>query len=159
MSAKHCARSIFSDYSDFLCSLNTSFTPACFISPTHHGYLRRTKPPTNRCLCGSHGHDWVRQEYIHFALLWPRCTNRIQPPGLYASYYSILLISIDKTQGTQEVGIYKCKWSPSIDIYLVDTPGFDDTNRSDTDVLKAIATWLTKSYAKDVRLNGILYLH
>ncbi|TGJ80532.1 hypothetical protein E0Z10_g8239 [Xylaria hypoxylon] len=42
---------------------------------------------------------------------------------------------------------------------MIDTPGFDDTNRSDTEVLKDIATWLTKSYANNIQLNGILYLH
>lgn len=44
-------------------------------------------------------------------------------------------------------------------MYLVDTPGFDDTNLSDTDVLREIATWLTGSYNNKVKLTGILYLH
>ncbi|KAF7542239.1 hypothetical protein G7Z17_g11758 [Cylindrodendrum hubeiense] len=60
---------------------------------------------------------------------------------------------------TQEIKIYKCPWSLDVDIYLADTPGFDDTNRSDTDVLTDIATWLTKSYTQNVKLNGIIYLH
>ncbi|KAJ8131809.1 hypothetical protein O1611_g1810 [Lasiodiplodia mahajangana] len=44
-------------------------------------------------------------------------------------------------------------------IYMIDTPGFDDTNRSDTDVLKDIATWLTESYEENIRLSGMLYMH
>ncbi|CAM1505055.1 Fc.00g106920.m01.CDS01 [Cosmosporella sp. VM-42] len=60
---------------------------------------------------------------------------------------------------TQNIGIYQCRWSSDVDIYLVDTPGFDDTTRSDTDVLKDIATWLTNSYQKDLKLSGIMYLH
>ncbi|KAF4462599.1 heterokaryon incompatibility [Fusarium albosuccineum] len=60
---------------------------------------------------------------------------------------------------TQDVAIYKCPLFPPADVYLVDTPGFDDTNRSDTDVLKEIATWLTLTYEKNMKLSGILYLH
>uniref|UniRef100_A0A0D2Y0J9 G domain-containing protein n=1 Tax=Fusarium oxysporum (strain Fo5176) TaxID=660025 RepID=A0A0D2Y0J9_FUSOF len=45
------------------------------------------------------------------------------------------------------------------DIYLLDTPGFDDTNRSDTEVLKEIALCLTKTYEDNIKLSGILYLH
>lgn len=60
---------------------------------------------------------------------------------------------------TKEVTIYQCRWSSTVNIYLVDTPGFDDTNRSDTSVLKEIATWLTISYEKNMELSGIIYLH
>ncbi|KAI0533321.1 P-loop containing nucleoside triphosphate hydrolase protein [Xylaria digitata] len=60
---------------------------------------------------------------------------------------------------TQKVDVYKCLYEPNIDVYMIDTPGFDDTNRSDTDVLKDIATWLTKSYANSIQLNGMLYFH
>ncbi|KAK1851883.1 hypothetical protein CCHR01_05478 [Colletotrichum chrysophilum] len=51
------------------------------------------------------------------------------------------------------------KSTNSTNVYLVDTPGFDDTNLSDSDVLKEIATWLTGSYNNEVKLTGILYLH
>ncbi|KAI0184668.1 P-loop containing nucleoside triphosphate hydrolase protein [Xylaria flabelliformis] len=44
-------------------------------------------------------------------------------------------------------------------IYLVDTPGFDDTNRSDTEVLRTLAAWLTTTYSSGIKLSGILYLH
>jgi hypothetical protein len=50
-------------------------------------------------------------------------------------------------------------YSPSINIYLVDTPGFDDTTRSDKEVLKEIATWLGDSYKHRIRLSGIIYVH
>jgi hypothetical protein len=42
---------------------------------------------------------------------------------------------------------------------LVDSPGFDDTNRSDADILREIAVWLDKAYIKQVKLTGIVYLH
>lgn len=44
-------------------------------------------------------------------------------------------------------------------IYLIDTPGFDDTNRTDTDILREIASWLERSYDADIKLAGIIYLH
>ncbi|KAJ0289334.1 hypothetical protein COL940_001531 [Colletotrichum noveboracense] len=60
---------------------------------------------------------------------------------------------------TREVTVYRYQYSNSTNVYLVDTPGFDDTNLSDSDVLKEIATWLTGSYNNEVKLTGILYLH
>lgn len=42
---------------------------------------------------------------------------------------------------------------------LFDTPGFDDTTRSDTEVLRLLASWLAMSYKKGVRLSGIIYMH
>ncbi|KAI6038331.1 P-loop containing nucleoside triphosphate hydrolase protein [Pisolithus marmoratus] len=42
---------------------------------------------------------------------------------------------------------------------LVDTPGFDDTYRSDRDILRTIAEWLEKKYRNDVKLTGIIYTH
>ncbi len=42
---------------------------------------------------------------------------------------------------------------------MIDTPGFDDTHRSDTQILKDIAYFLGAAYAKKVKLAGIIYLH
>lgn len=42
---------------------------------------------------------------------------------------------------------------------LVDTPGFDDQNRQDTDVLRDIAAWLVRTYRDSIQLSGIVYLH
>ena len=49
--------------------------------------------------------------------------------------------------------------SPDRTVYLIDTPGFDDTNRSDTEVLSEIAAWLGNSYRSNILLHGIIYLH
>jgi hypothetical protein len=59
---------------------------------------------------------------------------------------------------TQEVGVFLCKLKDT-NVYLVDTPGFDDTDRSDTEVLREIASWLTASYSNSIKLHGIIYLH
>ncbi|KAI1114496.1 P-loop containing nucleoside triphosphate hydrolase protein [Nemania sp. NC0429] len=45
------------------------------------------------------------------------------------------------------------------DVYLIDTPGFDDTNKEDVEILTAVAHYLSVSYANNVSVNGILYLH
>lgn len=61
--------------------------------------------------------------------------------------------------GTQIVEVYHCTLFSDINVYLVDTPGFDDTNRSDKEVLKELVTWLGSSYKQKIQLNGIIYLH
>ncbi|KAI6114523.1 P-loop containing nucleoside triphosphate hydrolase protein [Pisolithus sp. B1] len=42
---------------------------------------------------------------------------------------------------------------------FVDTPGFDDTYRSDREILRTIAEWLEKKYRGKVKLSGIIYAH
>lgn len=42
---------------------------------------------------------------------------------------------------------------------LVDTPGFDDTTRSDTEVLRLIASWMKDAYDDRTNLTGIVYFH
>ncbi|KAF9533613.1 P-loop containing nucleoside triphosphate hydrolase protein [Crepidotus variabilis] len=61
---------------------------------------------------------------------------------------------------TSEVRAIRVK-HPHMDqnIVLVDTPGFDDTHRSDADILRMIGDWLERTYRKNVKLSGIVYLH
>jgi len=42
---------------------------------------------------------------------------------------------------TSEISMIKMSF-PGHNIIFVDTPGFDDTNRSDSDILKMISNWL-----------------
>jgi len=44
-------------------------------------------------------------------------------------------------------------------LVLVDTPGFDDTNKSDLEILQMVSDWLKKIYQKEINLAGIIYLH
>jgi len=44
-------------------------------------------------------------------------------------------------------------------VILVDTPGFDDTDRSNTDILHTIVTYLATSYKEGQKLAGVLYFH
>jgi hypothetical protein len=44
-------------------------------------------------------------------------------------------------------------------VHLLDTPGFNDSHRSDEETLQELAYWLAAAYERDVKLNGIVYLH
>ncbi|KAF9528234.1 P-loop containing nucleoside triphosphate hydrolase protein [Crepidotus variabilis] len=44
-------------------------------------------------------------------------------------------------------------------LVLVDTPGFNDTERSDMEILEIIGDWLRKTYRGAIKLAGIIYLH
>ncbi|KAH7094265.1 P-loop containing nucleoside triphosphate hydrolase protein [Paraphoma chrysanthemicola] len=44
-------------------------------------------------------------------------------------------------------------------IHLIDTPGFDDSGRSDEEILQELAYWLTAATERDLQLSGIIYLH
>ncbi|KAK7685303.1 hypothetical protein QCA50_011666 [Cerrena zonata] len=44
-------------------------------------------------------------------------------------------------------------------VVMIDTPGFDDSTRSDTDILRTIATYLADTYRSDRKLSGIIYMH
>ncbi|KAM3511441.1 hypothetical protein MY11210_004933 [Beauveria gryllotalpidicola] len=66
----------------------------------------------------------------------------------------------DNLQGcTSQVDVFAYEMTPDRTVFLIDTPGFDDTNRSDTQVLTEIARWLGDSYRNKILLHGIIYLH
>jgi len=45
------------------------------------------------------------------------------------------------------------------EVLLIDTPGFDDTNRSDVEILSTIADWVQGANYLRKHLSGIIYLH
>ena len=50
-------------------------------------------------------------------------------------------------------------WYLGKETVLIDTPGFDDTNKSDSEVLRILYTWLKTNYTCGRKLNAIFYLH
>ncbi|KAF2996324.1 hypothetical protein E8E14_002361 [Neopestalotiopsis sp. 37M] len=52
---------------------------------------------------------------------------------------------------------YKFRHKTQGDIHLIDTLGFDDT--SDANILREIASFMSRAYQKNVKLAGIIYLH
>ena len=61
-------------------------------------------------------------------------------------------------KGTKKIGIATMKYHGQR-IHLIDTPGFDDTNLDDVEILETIAQYLTGSSDRRVRLSGVIYLH
>ena len=64
---------------------------------------------------------------------------------------------INKKKDTAEIRGYN---SSVLDqkVILIDTPGFDDTNRSDIEILSDISAFLGILYQSPIRLVGIIYL-
>ena len=42
---------------------------------------------------------------------------------------------------------------------LIDTPGFDDSRRTDAEILEQVGSWLASAYKSQEFLSGIIYLH
>ena len=42
---------------------------------------------------------------------------------------------------------------------VVDSPGFQDTNRDDEDIFHQLASWMETSYRAGQKMNGLIYLH
>ena len=43
-------------------------------------------------------------------------------------------------------------------VHLINVPDFDDTTRSDTDILKCIASYFAATYQLDIKMDGIVYI-
>jgi len=86
--------------------------------------------------------------------------------GLKACEYSLsaafllvcLGVSPNKTVGTQGVQAASTNINGR-EVWLIDTPGFDDTHRSDVDILSTIANWIQQPNHEHKHLLGITYLH
>jgi hypothetical protein len=57
------------------------------------------------------------------------------------------------------VEVVPCSLGEGEVIYLVDTPGFNDSDRSDIEILLEITAWLTEAHKEKLKLSGIIYLH
>ncbi|PPR04717.1 hypothetical protein CVT24_011839 [Panaeolus cyanescens] len=44
-------------------------------------------------------------------------------------------------------------------LILVDTPGFDDPDKNDAEILDIIAKWLESTYRRGIMLTGLIYFH
>ncbi|KAI8633025.1 P-loop containing nucleoside triphosphate hydrolase protein [Xylariaceae sp. FL1651] len=59
---------------------------------------------------------------------------------------------------TQECQIVRVRIGSEL-VYIVDTPGFDDTTKSDAEILEQITKFLGTQYALGLALKGIIFLH
>ena len=92
------------------------------------------------------GHD-LTSSMLSFSSLWA---------------VQVLCQSIDRCwpwhPATAEVQACHFRWKGR-NYELVDTPGFDDTYTTNTDVLRAILKWMECSYKEGQRIHGLIYLH
>ncbi|KAF1357942.1 hypothetical protein EJ07DRAFT_20705, partial [Lizonia empirigonia] len=61
-------------------------------------------------------------------------------------------------EGTSKISVHTMRILDRT-IHLIDTPGFDDSVRSDEDTLQELAYWLVKAYERSILLSGIVLLH
>jgi 50S ribosome-binding GTPase len=69
--------------------------------------------------------------------------------------YKIRLISITETRCIEFFHLQV----DNRNVILIDTPGFNDKDRSDSEILQDLATWLTDTFARKHLLSGICYMH
>ncbi|CAN9105895.1 unnamed protein product [Alternaria alternata] len=67
-----------------------------------------------------------------------------------------VVVGHTQTSCTSKVEIFQI---PGTSVYLMDSPGFDDTNISDTQILRSIATALVDAFHDNVEIHGALYIH
>jgi len=75
------------------------------------------------------------------------------------SWSSRFIITRLNETGTTDVSPYSFNHG-AYEIVLIDTPGFNNTTRAETEVLKDIADWLDITYrtSPKIRLSGIIYM-
>ena len=66
-------------------------------------------------------------------------------------------VSLTTRAGTLEPYLYDFTLDGR-SVALLDTPGFDDTYRTDAEVLQGIADFLSATYKSNLKLSGIVYL-
>jgi len=66
------------------------------------------------------------------------------------------VVGHDLASCTTDIGIvrFHCPERSDLDVLFVDTPGFDDTNKTDVEILNMIADWLKTTYAYTLLLNS-----
>lgn len=70
-------------------------------------------------------------------------------------------LTLDAHEGTEEIRHFPCTVD-GMNVVLVDTPGFNDTNqgeRSDSDILSSLMDWMKEAYEDGMYFAGILYLY
>ena len=50
-------------------------------------------------------------------------------------------------------------YTPEVTVHLIDTPGFDDTDKSENDILKDVVYFMENLHKNNIKLSGIIFLH
>ncbi|KAF5356828.1 hypothetical protein D9756_006605 [Leucocoprinus leucothites] len=103
----------------------------------------------------------VRQDDIIVAFMGPTGSGK-------SHFIDLLTDQKDKRANntlssvTQDIGATRVPFPGDTQrrsVVFVDTPGFDDSGKTDFEILKLINDWLTKTYKNGIKLSGIIYLH
>ncbi|KAM0553310.1 hypothetical protein ACHAPJ_007323 [Fusarium lateritium] len=112
--------------------------------------------------------DQAESSRTFLGLIQPRPTDKFfLVTGMTGSGKSTFVSRCTGQDAVVSHGLYSCTNSMDVfrytsngqRIYLIDTPGFNDTTRSDIDTLEILATYLGASYANGVRIHGIIMLY
>ncbi|CAN9192670.1 unnamed protein product [Alternaria alternata] len=102
---------------------------------------RQSRKPDNM---RTYSEEQTKQSYIASHYHQGQYTHEPGYPGVSGS--------------TVSVQVVPCTFEGGAKIYLVDTPGFDDTYRTDSEILREVALWLNKAHSEKLRLAGIIFL-
>ncbi|OTA93385.1 hypothetical protein M434DRAFT_395648 [Hypoxylon sp. CO27-5] len=69
------------------------------------------------------------------------------------------IIGHDLTSHTSKVSIFMLNYEDDRRVFLLDTPGFDDTYRSDAEILRDITFVLARVYQCGISVAGVIYMH
>ena len=75
-----------------------------------------------------------------------------------ASSFAPLSVQSTNVSGTTNITWYSVNLFGE-HIHIIDTPGFDDSSLSDSDILQMLVTELAAMYQNDKHLTGLLYIH
>jgi len=85
------------------------------------------------------------------------CEYSLSTTSPFISSYSKDTLS-NRAVGTQDIQTANTTINGR-EVCLIDTPGFDDTHRSDADILSTIANWVQQANHERKHLSGIIYFH
>ncbi|KAH9925226.1 P-loop containing nucleoside triphosphate hydrolase protein [Fomitopsis serialis] len=86
------------------------------------------------------------------------CTESGKSSFINCAAASNLVVDHELQSGTSEIQMATMQLAGDR-ITLIDTPGFDDIEIPQADILSLIAAFLQQTFAHGTRLTGILYLH
>jgi len=95
---------------------------------------------------------------ITIAVMGATGTGKTTFINLLSGSESSLPVGNNLESCTKEIGTVQCTIN-NRPVTLIDTPGFDDTTRSETEIIRMIAHFLTSTYQKGIKLSGIIYMH
>ncbi|KAJ7587373.1 kinase-like domain-containing protein [Mycena floridula] len=104
--------------------------------------------------------DYITQGDTIVALMGPVGTGKSSFIN-YAMGRTVAAVSHGMDSGTKKIQAFTCVHPDGSGrrIVLVDTPGFDDSEKSDYEILVALSQWLVQTYKRQNILTGVLQLH